>query len=63
MAPLAVRAAKAAIVRGLSLPLEEGLALESQFQDFLLKTEDAIEDPKAFSEKRPPSFDAASHII
>lgn len=56
MAPLAVRAAKAAVIRGLSLPLEEGLALETQYEHFLVKTEDAIEGPNAFREKRPPNF-------
>ena len=52
--PLAVRAAKEAIIRGQSLPLEEGLRLESFLQSHLLKTEDAIEGPKAFAEKRKP---------
>lgn len=56
--PLAVRAAKEAIIRGLSLPLEEGLRLESVLQSYLLKTEDAIEGPKAFAEKRKPNFKA-----
>lgn len=56
MAPLAVWAAKAAILRGLSLPLDEGLALEDSYQQFLLKTEDAVEGPTAFKEKRPPNF-------
>ncbi len=56
--PLAVRAAKEAIVRGLSLPLEEGLRLESVLQSYLLRTEDAVEGPKAFAEKRKPTFKA-----
>jgi enoyl-CoA hydratase/carnithine racemase len=56
--PLAVRAAKEAIVRGLSLPLEEGLRLESVLQSYLLRTEDAVEGPKAFTEKRKPNFKA-----
>jgi enoyl-CoA hydratase/carnithine racemase len=56
--PLAVRAAKEAIVRGMSLPLDEGLRLESVLQSYLLRTEDAVEGPKAFAEKRKPNFKA-----
>ncbi len=57
-APLAVRAAKEAIIRGLSMPLEEGLRLESTLQSYLLLTEDAVEGPKAFAEKRKPQYKA-----
>jgi enoyl-CoA hydratase/carnithine racemase len=57
-APLAVRSAKEAIIRGLSMTLEEGLRLESVLQSYLLKTEDAIEGPKAFAEKRKPEYKA-----
>jgi E-phenylitaconyl-CoA hydratase len=57
-APLAVRSAKEAIIRGLSTTLEEGLRLESVLQSYLLKTEDAIEGPKAFAEKRKPQYKA-----
>ena len=57
-APLAVRSAKEAIIRGLSTTLEEGLRMESVLQSYLLKTEDAIEGPKAFAEKRKPQFKA-----
>jgi enoyl-CoA hydratase/carnithine racemase len=57
-APLAVRAAKEAIIRGLSLPLEEGLRLESFLSSHLLKTEDAVEGPRAFAEKRKPQYKA-----
>lgn len=56
--PLAVRAAKEAILRGLSMPVEEGLRLEAFLQSHLLKTEDAVEGPKAFAEKRKPQFKA-----
>jgi E-phenylitaconyl-CoA hydratase len=57
-APLAVRAAKEAIVRGLSMPLEEGLRLEPVIQSYLLQSQDAIEGPKAFAEKRKPVWKA-----
>ena len=55
-APLAVRAAKEAIYRGLDLPLAEGLRLEQFLAEPIRQTEDAKEGPKAFSEKRVPRF-------
>jgi enoyl-CoA hydratase/carnithine racemase len=57
-APLAVRAAKEAILRGLDIGLEEGLRLESVLQSYLLTTADAVEGPRAFAEKRPARFQA-----
>ena len=54
--PLAVRAAKEAMLRGLDLTLEEGLRLETKIEDFVMSTEDADEGPKAFLEKRKPVF-------
>ncbi len=56
--PLALRAAKEAVIRGLSLPLADGLRLEAFLSGVLRRTEDAIEGPKAFAEKRPPAFKA-----
>lgn len=56
--PLAVRAAKEAVIRGLSLPLADGLRLEAFLSGTLRGTEDAIEGPKAFAEKRKPAFKA-----
>lgn len=55
-APLAVRAAKEAIYRGLDLPLSEGLRLEQFLAEPIRQTEDAKEGPMAFSEKREPRF-------
>jgi enoyl-CoA hydratase/carnithine racemase len=54
--PLALRAAKEAVVRGLSLPLADGLRLEGLLARTLQGTEDAAEGPKAFAEKRAPRF-------
>jgi enoyl-CoA hydratase/carnithine racemase len=54
--PLAVRAAKEAVVRGLTLPLDDGLRLEALLSATLRGTEDAAEGPRAFAEKRKPSF-------
>lgn len=54
--PLALRAAKQAVLQGLNLPISEGLALEQRLFRGLLDTEDAVEGPKAFKEKRRPVF-------
>lgn len=54
--PLALRAAKQAMLEGLSLPLDEGMKLEERLFAGLLKTEDALEGPMAFAQKRKPSF-------
>jgi enoyl-CoA hydratase/carnithine racemase len=55
-APLAVKYAKEAIVRGLELPLEEGLKVEAELSILLRTTEDRMEGARAFKEKRPPRF-------
>ena len=54
--PLAVRAAKAAVWRGLDVPLEEGLRLEQLLAEPVRQSEDAQEGPRAFLEKRKPEF-------
>jgi enoyl-CoA hydratase/carnithine racemase len=54
--PLAVRAAKESISRGLNMPLEHGLALEALFSRQVYTSEDAKEGPRAFAEKRTPNF-------
>ena len=54
--PLAVQAAKEAIVRGQDMPLEHGLALEKLLIEKMFTTEDAVEGPKAFAEKRKPEY-------
>jgi enoyl-CoA hydratase/carnithine racemase len=56
--PLAVRAAKEAVLRGLTMPLADGLRLEAMLSGTLRGTEDAVEGPKAFAEKRKPAFKA-----
>jgi enoyl-CoA hydratase len=55
-APLAVKYAKEAIVRGLELPLDEGLKVEAELSILLRTTEDRLEGARAFKEKRPPQF-------
>lgn len=54
--PLALRAAKQAMLEGLSLPMHEGLALEQKLFASLRETEDAQEGPMAFMQKRKPEF-------
>ncbi len=54
--PLAVRAAKQAMIQGTSVGLQEGLQLEAMLEDFCLSTEDFEEGTKAFLEKRKPQF-------
>lgn len=56
--PLAVRAAKQAMIQGTSLSLEDGLELEKELEDFLVTTEDFDEGCKAFIEKRKAAFKA-----
>ncbi len=54
--PLALRAAKKAVLQGLNMPLTEGLNLEYRLFKDLIHTQDAVEGPKAFAEKRRPNF-------
>ncbi len=55
-APLAVQRIKQAALRGVDLPLAEGLRLEHELYDWLQGTEDAREGARAFAEKRPPRW-------
>lgn len=54
--PLAVRAVKELILRGMKMPLDEALCLEFSLLNALLETEDAREGFNAFAEKRKPRF-------
>jgi enoyl-CoA hydratase/carnithine racemase len=55
-APLAVQRIKQAALRGLDMPLNDGLKLERELYEWLQKTEDAREGAIAFTEKRPPRW-------
>jgi enoyl-CoA hydratase/carnithine racemase len=54
--PLAVWAAKEAMLRGADLPLEQALAYEDVLGLQVALTDDAREGPRAFSDKRAPRF-------
>ena len=56
LGPLALRAAKEAMLKGLDMDLENGLKLEQRLFQFLLSTEDFEEGTRAFVEKRKPEF-------
>jgi crotonobetainyl-CoA hydratase len=54
-APIAIRASKEAVYRGLdAATLEEALRTVYPTQDLNIRSEDYIEGPSAFSEKRKP---------
>lgn len=55
-APVALRYAKEAVVKGLELPLAEGLRLEADLSTLLRTTEDRVEGARAFLDKRPPRW-------
>ncbi len=54
--PVAVRAAKEAMIRGSGMTLDDGLRLESSFFAHLTHTDDYIEGTTAFKEKRKAIF-------
>ena len=56
VSPLGIRAAKEAMIRGYSLPLDDGIKLESALFGYLLGTEDFVEGRDAFLNKRKPQF-------
>ncbi|WP_046319936.1 enoyl-CoA hydratase/isomerase family protein [Mycobacterium sp. UM_Kg1] len=55
-APLAVRGTRLAILKGLDLPLHEAEMLAESFRERNLRTEDSLEGPRAFVEKRAPEW-------
>ncbi|OHU98316.1 enoyl-CoA hydratase/isomerase family protein [Mycobacterium talmoniae] len=55
-APLAVRGTRLAILKGLDLPLHEAEMLAEAFRERNLHTEDSLEGPQAFVEKRAPEW-------
>ncbi|NLE82579.1 MAG: enoyl-CoA hydratase/isomerase family protein [Rhodococcus sp.] len=55
-APLAVRGTRLAIVKGLDVPLHDAEMLAESFRERVTRTEDALEGPRAFIEKRVPDW-------
>jgi enoyl-CoA hydratase/carnithine racemase len=55
-APLAVRGTRMGIRKGLSLPIYEAEMLAESYRMRCAQTEDAMEGPRAFLEKRTPNW-------
>ena len=55
-APLAVQATKRSVIEGMAMSLPEAYENESRISSWVFQTEDAKEGPRAFAEKRPPSW-------
>ncbi len=54
--PLTVRAIKESAMRGLDVPLEQALRLNATLTQINHTTEDSMEGPRAFIEKRRPEY-------
>lgn len=55
-APLAVRAARRAVLESLSVGIDAGLVREAELFFDIMRTDDAVEGATAFSEKREPQY-------
>lgn len=55
-APLAVRAIKRLVKRGMDMPLSHAIDAERYTFGLLYQSEDRIEGRKAFAEKRKPKY-------
>ena len=55
-APLSVRASKEAALAGLDRPLEEAMSARYEGLARMVKSEDFVEGPRAFAEKRKPEW-------
>ena len=54
--PVAVRATKESVIRGMEVTMKEAYKIESALSQMVFGTEDAKEGPKAFAEKRTPNW-------
>jgi len=52
--PLAIRASKEATMKGLGMPLEQAARTVFPGQTAMYRSEDFVEGPRAFAEKRKP---------
>ncbi len=55
-APLSVRATKEAAMRGLDMPLAQAHYTQCEWERRRQRSEDAVEGPRAFAEKRTPNW-------
>ena len=56
-APLALRAAKRAVMQGREQSLSHALEIEGAAYDSLIDTADCVEGLRAFGEQRPPEWE------
>lgn len=56
-APLALEAIKRTALRTANLPWDEAFAIEAENSGRVMQSQDAIEGPRAFAEKRKPNFE------
>jgi enoyl-CoA hydratase len=54
--PLAVRATKESVMRGLAVSMDEAYRIEAELSAMVFQSDDAKEGPRAFAEKRPPRW-------
>ena len=54
--PLAIRATKESVIRGMEVTMKEAYKIESELSQMVFSTEDAKEGPKAFAEKRKANW-------
>lgn len=54
--PISIRASKEAVMKGLELPLEAAVNTVFYGTQVMRQSQDYIEGPKAFAEKRPPQW-------
>jgi len=52
--PFAVRKTKESVLTGLAVDMKEAYRIESSLSSEVFSSEDAVEGPRAFAEKRPP---------
>ena len=56
--PLSIRASKQAALMGLNMPLDTALRMNFTESERMRRSEDIVEGPKAFAEKRKPNWKA-----